>query len=373
MSKEIEQIIQKIKSFEPGTAAILGTVVDLEGSGYRRPGARMMIDENGKSIGTVSGGCLEADVLERAKKVLQTGEPTVITYDTTKDENSPFSLGMGCRGIVRILLEPIKKESVLVRALQFSFEHRQRHFIATMISSNRAAAGGRIFYSEGKQFDFANLPNDVEKFDELLNDCLEFFKQNKTPEKREYKIGTDYFEFFFENINPSLNFQLFGAGYDALPLVKFAKELGWRVTLVDHRAAWANAERFPEADEIFVSRAENLPESLFADDAVAVVMTHNYETDKKILSCLLNSDYRYVGALGPKKRTEILAELNEEGLNFSPAQLEKLHAPVGLDIGADTPESIALSIVAEIQSVLSGRAGGFLRLRQGGIYSRANI
>lgn len=332
----------------------------------------MLIDKGGKSVGTVSGGCLEADVLERAKKVLRTGEPAVITYDTAKDENSVFGLGMGCRGIVRILLEPVEKESMLAQTFQMVFEHRHRQFIATMISSSRAVTGGRLFYSDMEVFDFKNLPNDVEEFEELKNDCLEFFSQNKSPEVRKYKIGTDSFEFFFENINSPLNLLLFGAGYDALPLAEFAKELGWRLTLVDHRAAWANLERFPEADEIVISRAEDLPESLFADEAaIAVVMTHNYETDKKILSRLLNSDRRYIGALGPKKRTEkILRELAEAGERFTPARLEKLYAPVGLDIGADTPEAIALSIIAEIQSVLSGRKGGFLRLRQGGIYNR---
>jgi xanthine/CO dehydrogenase XdhC/CoxF family maturation factor len=372
MSKEIEQIIRKINSLAPGAPAILATVVDLEGSGYRRPGARMLMDENGKSVGTVSGGCLEADVLERAQKVLRTGESIVITYDTAKDENSPFGLGMGCRGVVRILLEAVERKSILARAFQRAYEYRHRQFVATMISSSRAVTGGRIFYGNAEQFYFENLPDEVERSVELKNDCLEFFAQNKTPEIREYEIGTDRFELFFENIEPPLNLLLFGAGSDALPLAALAKGLGWSVTLIDHRAAWANAERFPEAEEIVVSRAENLPPALFSDEAaIAVVMTHNYEADKKILSRLLNSDCRYIGALGPKKRTEkILGELSDAGENFTPDRLERLYAPVGLDIGAVTPEAIALSIVAEIQSVLAGRNGGFLRLRQGGIYDR---
>jgi xanthine dehydrogenase accessory factor len=363
MSKEIEQIIQKINSLAPGTTAILATVVDLEGSGYRRPGARMLIDENGKSIGTVSGGCLEADVLERAKKVLRTGDPTVITYDTTKDENSPFGLGMGCRGVVRILLEPIRKESDFFKFVSACLSARESCQMTTLIEPKNSdlKIGARLFQDKKKFFskDFS------------ADEIAEARNLSEKPVIADLSFG----KVFIETINPPLNLLLFGAGYDAIPFAKFAKDLGWRVTLIDHRATWANAERFPEADEILVSRPENLPESLFAYDetAVAVVMTHNYEADRKILSRLLSSDCRYVGALGPKKRTEkILAELAGEGVSFTPAELEKLYAPVGLDIGADTPETIALSIIAEIQSVLSGREGGFLRLRQGGIYDRAS-
>ena len=145
--KELQEILKKILQFGTGERAILATVVDVVGSGYRRPGARMLIDENGFSVGTVSGGCLEADVLERAKKVLETGEATVITYDTTQDENSVFGLSMGCRGIVRILLEPIERNHILTRTFQSVFDYRWQRSMATVISSSRAVVGGRIFYS----------------------------------------------------------------------------------------------------------------------------------------------------------------------------------------------------------------------------------
>lgn len=369
--KELQEILKKTAHFAFGERAILATVVDVAGSGYRRPGARMLIDENGYSVGTVSGGCLEADVLERAKKVLQTGESTVITYDTTKDENSVFGLSMGCRGIVRILLELFEKGNFLHRVLEISAENRERQFIGTMISSNKDFfVGGRIFYSDEEQFLYQNVPNIVEGFDELKNDALEFFNNNDPAEVRQCKIGENVFEIFFENINPPLNLLLFGAGYDALPLIRFAKEIGWRVTAIDHRAAFANRERLPEADEIIVASSEDLANELFEDEtSIAVIMTHNYDRDRNILRRLLHSKCAYVGALGPKKRTEKLLE--EIGENFSSVQLEKLHAPIGLDIGADTPETIALSIVAEIQSVLKNRRGGFLRERQGSIYERS--
>lgn len=368
--KEIQNILQKASEFSANEKAILATVVSVVGSGYRRPGARMLIDENGYCIGTVSGGCLEADVLERAKKVLQTGEPTVITYDTTADENSVFGLSMGCRGIVRILLEPFENKSVLLDILQIAVANREQQFIGTLISSGKTSIiGGRIFFDENGIFDLENLPDSLKNSKELKTDCELFFNQNKSQEMREYKIGDVVFEIFFENIAPPLDLLIFGAGYDALPLMKFAKEIGWQVTAIDHRPAFANAERLTDADKIIVSNSEDLNDRIFEDEnSVGVIMTHNYERDRNILRLLLNSKCRYVGALGPKHRTEkLLAEIGE---HFSDNQLEKLHAPIGLDIGADSPEAIALAIVAEIQSVLNNRDGGFLRQRQGSIYER---
>lgn len=368
--KELQEILTKISQFAPDEKAILATVVDVVGSGYRRPGARMLIDRNGFSIGTVSGGCLEADVLERAKRVLQTDEPTVITYDTTADENSVFGLGMGCRGIVRVLLEAVTKESFIFKSLQNVIENRDRQIVATLIAAeNQSAIGGRLFYNRAQSFVNQHLPADIEKISELREDCRSIENGENLAPVRNYETADGTVEFYLERIDAPLSLLLFGAGYDALPLIRFAKNLGWKVTAIDHRAAYANAERIPEADEIIVASSENLDESLFADgNAVAVVMTHNYERDRHILRRLLHSKCLYIGALGPKKRTEKLLE--ETGETFGDEQLKRLYAPVGLDIGADTPEEIALAIIAEIRAVLSGRNGSFLRERTGSIYSK---
>ena len=354
--KELQEILGKISQFAPDEKAILATVVDVVGSGYRRPGARMLIDENGYSVGTVSGGCLEADVLERAKKVLETGLPTVITYDTTQDENSVFGLSMGCRGIVRILLEPIDKGSEFFEFVSFCLDQRAVGNIATLITPqvNTLKVGWRMIENEYK-----HLPNN--------SSIIKLIEIENPPKNSAAVVNSVVGEIFYETITPPLNLLLFGVGYDALPLIKFAKELGWRVTAIDHRAAFANRERMPEADEIIVSPSEDLSDEIFADEnSVAVIMTHNYERDRNILRRLINSKCLYVGALGPKKRTENLLE--EIGETFSVEQLGRLYAPVGLDIGADTPEEIALAIIAEIRAVLSGRKSGFLRERRGSIY-----
>ena len=371
--KELQEILNKISQFAPEEKAILATVVDVVGSGYRRPGARMLIDANGFSIGTVSGGCLEADVLERAKRVLQTKESTVITYDTTRDENSVFGLGMGCRGIVRILLESIEKTSLLVEILQSVFENRKKQIVATLISTDEnLPIGGRIFYDENGKFLSKNLPVFLENFSRLRLDCQNLFNENgqETARVQIYESEMGASEFFVEKITPPLSLLLFGAGYDTIPLADFAKKIGWNLTVIDHRAVFANEKRFPAADEIIVSASEDLRDDLFANEnSVAVVMTHNYDRDREILRRLLGSKCRYVGALGPKTRTEkLLAEIGEQ---FTKEEMEKLHAPVGLDIGADTPEEIALAIVAEIKSALANRGGGFLRNRQGSIYGRS--
>ena len=368
--KELQEILKRVSQFPENEKAILATVVDVVGSGYRRAGARMLIDAKGYSIGTVSGGCLEADVLERAKRVLQTGEPTVITYDTTRDEKSLFGLGMGCRGIVRVLLEAVTKESIIFKSFASAIEKREREVIATLISGeNDGKIGGRIFFNHFEQFDFVNLPEEFEQCEQLQDDCRKLLIGGNNNQIGTYATDAGAAEFFIERIEPPLNLLLFGAGFDALPVARFAKELGWHTTVIDHRAAFANAQRLPEADKIIVQRAEDLPVELFKDEnSVAVIMTHNYERDRDILHRLLNSSCRYIGALGPKKRTEnLIQELRDEGKFFDENKLSQIHAPVGLDIGAETPEEIALAIIAEIKTTLANRQGGFLRERNGSI------
>lgn len=366
MNKELQEIIKHFERLESSASkTVLATVVDVKGSSYRLPGARMLIGENGEIIGTVSGGCLEADVLERARRVLQTGVSEVFTYDTTARESSVFSLNMGCRGVIRILLE--RPNNDLIDFFRTIYTSGESGLAATLIEANRkneTAPGRRLLLNAGKPFTSDFPPHQIEN---ILPECVSVLS-----EKHSKHLATDYGEFFLEYIAPPVSMIIFGAGFDALPLAELSKNLGWRLTLVDHRPAFADEKRFPQADKIIVSRPENAREYLTIDEnTVAVVMTHNYEHDKKILGFLLNSKARYVGALGPKRRTEnILRELQDAGENVSIEQLKNLYAPIGLDIGADTPESIALSIAAEIKSVLANRAGGFLRRREGSIYNR---
>jgi xanthine dehydrogenase accessory factor len=365
--KELQEILKKISALAPDEKAVLATVVDVKGSSYRRAGARMLIGAGGETTGTVSGGCLEADVLERAKRVLRTGAAEVFIYDTTREEDSVFSLNMGCRGVIRILLEPARDNEIF-EFLQNSVTQRKACAIATLIAKTEnfsLPVGTKFLFRP--ETDSGDETNPV--IQNVAADAAKALAHNRKFSKI-YEADSETAEFFIESVNPPVNLLLFGAGHDAIPLAGFAKNLGWRVCVIDHRAAWASAERFPESDEIVVSRAENLDENLFRDaNSIAVLMTHNYEADREILPRLLNSSCRYIGALGPKKRTEnLIAELRQAGKSFDESKLDRLYAPVGLDIGSETPEEIALAIVAEIQSVLSNRGGGFLRGRDGGIH-----
>jgi xanthine dehydrogenase accessory factor len=372
--KELHEILRKVRQAPAHQLAILATVVDVKGSGYRRPGARMLIDKNGDSIGMVSGGCLEADVLERAGQVLETGRPAVITYDTAKNENSVFSLGMGCRGVVRILLEPAGGNPIF-DFLERSVKDRKRGAIATLVSrSDRLdmQLGYRFFADASGELPGTPKTNALNGFMPavIADACVAI--RNDRPALKTYETPYGQAEFFHEVVNPPTSVLIFGGGNDAIPLAAFAGELGWRVSVIDHRPAYATAARFAGADAITVARAEELADEFFSDErSVAVVMTHNYDTDREVLFRLLNSEAGYIGMLGPKKRTlDLLDELRGSHRHFDERALDRLYAPVGLDIGATTPEAIALAIVAEIQTVLAGRRGGFLRDREGGIYDR---
>jgi xanthine dehydrogenase accessory factor len=370
--KELQNILKKLRQISSeNVGAVLATVVDVRGSSYRLPGAKMLILDTGETVGTVSGGCLEADVMERAKRVLKTNEPQIFVYDTTDAEDSVFSLNMGCRGVIRILLEPAR-ESDYLNFVEKCFDARQTGVAATLIGASdgtKLKTGQRFFFNKTETH-----RNSVGgEFEEQVFADAQAVLETERSLCKTYQTANGAAEFFIEIVKPPLNLIVFGAGADAVPLVELGKNLGWRVAVVDHRAAFANMERFPAADEILLSRTENAGDNLAIDeDSVAVVMTHNYERDREILKFLSKSAARYVGVLGPKRRTEsLLQELTDAGEVFAENELSKLYAPVGLDIGADTPETIALSIVAEINSVLAGRAAGFLRNRNGSIYGRS--
>jgi len=370
---ELRDILKRTAN-QDADEMILATLVDVQGSGYRLAGARMLIDQDGKSIGTVSGGCLEADILERAKNVLRTREPTVVSYDTTKDDNSVFGLRMGCRGVVRVLLESAKENEGL-DFIRECFDRRQQGSITTLISKTDSvdiALAARYFSRSGTSMIAAQSGGKLNGlFSPVSRDAATAMKDGRS-RCETYQTTVGNIEFFHEVINPPTAILIFGAGHDTVPLARLAAQLGWRISVVDHRPAWATEGRFPDADNIVVGRTSELNDVLFTDiNSVAVVMNHNYDADRDILGRLLRSSCRYIGVLGPKQRTEqLLDDLRGRGMEITDEQRDRLYAPVGLDIGASTPEGIALSIVAEIKAVLAGREGGSLKYRQAPIYDR---
>lgn len=356
-----------------GEKAVLATVVDLKGSGYRLPGARMLITRDGDTFGTVSGGCLEADVMERAKRVLASDRAEVFTYDTTAEEVSIFSLNMGCRGVMRVLLEPVGAESGIIRVIRGVQETREAVASAVLIGSESSdvPVGSRIYLKGGQTTPDADIYGMCGRCITLSADLFTFNGSASVYETITYETAEGLTEFVFEMIRPPVRLSILGAGADAVPLADMAWSIGWQVDAYDHRPAFLTRDRFANAESLNLSERNTLPK-LKADDLTAVVlMNHNYDRDKELLPAALRSEAFYVGALGPKKRTaQIMDELKEAGETFEIAQLERLRSPAGLDIGGDSPETIAVSIIAEIQSVLKKRTGGPLNDRVAPIYDR---
>jgi xanthine/CO dehydrogenase XdhC/CoxF family maturation factor len=333
---EISAILSALAN-APHEAAALATLVEIQGSSYRRPGARLHLLDGGLRIGSISGGCLEDDILLRAQNVLQNGRSEIATYDTTKENDIVWGVGLGCQGVIRVFIERIPTiRPPWLSVLAGNLKARRR----TELSVVHSDQGGAL---QGTQ----------------LTD--------------EMNSSTASAKAFIEVVVPPPPLVLFGAGDDARPLVRLAKEVGWHVTVVDSRSAYATRWRFPEADTIIVTRPERLTEQLDLDVACyTVIMTHRYAEDLDLLRILLARQTAYIGVLGPRKRTErLLAQLRQEGFVADPEMgiLERLFAPVGLDLGATTPETIALSILAEMQGLLTRRTPIHLRDRTAPIHA----
>ncbi|MGB2867307.1 MAG: XdhC/CoxI family protein [Bacteroidota bacterium] len=370
--KEVLEIVHAYDTARKSRVrAALATIVKVHGSTYRRPGARMFMTERGEMVGSLSGGCLDADVLEKAKKVMQTGEPVTAVYDMTSD-NEVWGLSQGCNGVVHLLLEPIPPEtgSRHLDFLRTCIDGKKQGAIGLVFRTDgefKAKVGNRVSVEEGGVV-FEDTANPV-LTSTLLDACHQCLRNGASATQR-FDFLDGVVEAYVDVVGPPLPLVLFGAGPDAIPLVRMAKELGWEVTVVDHRPAFAMKERFPSADSVILSRPEELGEkvSLSAHSAV-VIMTHNFLLDVDLLKFLLPSPLQYLGLLGPTKRTElILQRLKKSGLEVTQDQHSRLYNPIGVDIGAESPEEIALSILSEIRAVVAGRSAGFLRDYRGPIH-----
>lgn len=382
---ELTAIIRAYKeAVSDGSQVVLATVVRTSGSVYRRAGARMLVRVDGEgtctATGAISGGCLERDVCERASRVASTGATTVVTYDTTASAYIVWGLGLGCNGVVEVLLESLDSEAGadLMWFFAARLERRTRGAMATIfrtdfeeLTNTQAHAGARLMLdADGSLIGHAVCRA-------LVEDLHAAVMRTTADSARSVSQTTSYdtpcgrIEVFIESVEPPTSLMIFGAGADAVPVARLAHEIGLRVTIVDHRPAFATAERFPVADEIILRRPEAVAHKLAIDErTVAVVMTHSYEHDRELLKTLVASRARYIGMLEPKRRTErmLIELLSDESFEFDDGDLARLHAPVGLDIGADTPEEIAVSIIAEVRAVLAGRAGGSLKDRTAPIH-----
>jgi len=359
---DLERILPLWRELEAaGADYVLATVVAVEGSSYRKPGACMLLAPDGRRAGTVSGGCLEAQVARRAWWLTENG-PRVERYSTAEEDGErPY--GSGCGGVVFLLLERRGTANPLLAALEQSFERRTPLAMATVLEG--ALLGRRAF--AGLEEDALQANGDSLR--ELAKHALaggHSMERKISIEGIETRVWAD-----FRPARPGL--WVFGAGDDAQPLVRMAKELGWFVTVADGRSHLATRARFPLADKIRVLPIGELPGEhsaglgdFHARDAAAII-SHSFDQDVWILASLLAMDAppAYIGVLGAKRRTrELLIEVARLlKLPEVPAEswLAQLHSPIGLDLGADSPETIALTIVAEIQKSLADTTGQPLR------------
>ena len=312
---------------QENTPCVLATLVRVQGSSYRRVGARSLIGLDGKRIGSISGGCLEEDLVARAILMIREQQRSqVVTYDTTLENETVWGVGMGCHGVVDVCLELIESVPDWVEPTLAKLANRQP-FTLEVIWGDDSDRGTR-------------------------------WSENATGASH---VETD--KRMMDTIVPSVHVVIFGAGDDAQPLVQLAQTLNWQTTVWDVRSKFANRDRFPDAGKVLVSPAESAPSLIDWDDrTVAIVMTHHYRFDLPLLKTLLKLNLTYLGILGPSQRGERL--MRDAGFEPNPSsEASTTRSPVGLDLGGDGPAAVALSIVSEIQAHFHGRNARPLHLR----------
>jgi xanthine dehydrogenase accessory factor len=364
--RELSEVLTAYKAARTkGEPLLLATLVRVEGSTYRRPGARMLMTGERQLAGGISGGCLESDVLKKALWRTEQGEAVVLQYDSRADDELAFTFGLGCNGLVELLLERLDPSRPhVLDFLERSQAERVTAAIATVVVSGagRERVGARVMRDALGRTD-ASVQDDALRA-LLLEDLSQALASGQSGYLRR-ETDACVVEVAIEVVTPAVPLVLFGTGFDVHPVVELAKNIGWHVTVVGTRPSGNLKTRFPRADAWVGSRAGRVLEELHLDErTLTVLMTHNYSEDEEVLPRLIASPVRYIGVLGPRRRLErLLTSLEGQGVRPTAEQRSRLHGPVGLDIGAEGADEIALSIVSELQAFVAGRQGGALRQR----------
>ena len=376
--KELRDIIKSYKkAIENHKQTALATVVHIEGSSYRQPGARMLITEDGMLTGAISGGCLEGDALRKALHVIATNNPSLVTYDTNDEDDAKIGIGLGCNGIIQILIEPInsadpKNPIALIEAL---LSERVSAVLTTLFSlddrKSKVAGTRNLFRPDGNSI----ITTSDEKLVSVLRDESSAVLGNglsricsvKSNDKNNDKLET-----LFSLISPPLSLIIIGAGNDVMPLVSISNTMGWETTVIDGRSSYATANRFPEASCVMMLKPTDVLAEISVDArTLFLLMTHNYNYDLALLKQLLKTPTPYIGILGPRKKTlRMLDEITSDGTQVSEEEKTKIYGPAGLDTGAENSEEIALSICAEINAVVNNRNGTSLRKKAEPIHAK---
>ncbi len=349
--------------------AALATVVKVRGSSYRSPGARMLITDDGRWVGSISGGCLEGDALRKARTVMSGKTPMTVRYDTREESNQNLGIGLGCNGVIDVLIEPLVIEDKNNPIAQFDsvINTSEPLALATIFEGPGIAEKILITSSQTLRNQFSN--SELANF--VLNDLKQLFNTKKSGAKN-YQISGLSYDVFVELVQPTVSLIIFGGGFDARPVSELAKSLGWSVSVTDECVAHIAPIFFPTADKLSLCQREFIDRDFEINPYTAcVLMSHNYEYDRDVLKKLLNTPTPYIGILGPRKRFDKMKqEFQQSGIELSDFDLHRIHSPIGLDIGAEAPDEIAVSIISEIQSKFTNREGGFLKNLDGPIHQR---
>ena len=368
---EITDVLAAIESLSAhGERMALATVVAVRGSTYRRPGARLLVPEHGAPVGNISGGCLEGDVADVARIVMDEGTPRLASWDLTADDDAVWGMGLGCNGAIEVFIEPAERAAEVAGALRMALDEARPICVVTVVESGRADVepGARLVVSAEGELHRGSLGTP-----DTDSAAVAAAREALAAERSEVRHLGEDLRAFVEVLEPPLRLLICGAGHDAVPLVRGAASLGWGAVVVDDRAAFLSEDRYPGAAGFSLVDEPGEIAGLEIADArtYAVVMTHNYLRDRAYLRGLLSTPVRYIGMLGPAARTErILMDLAEAGLVISPDDRARIHGPAGLDLGSEGPEEIAQSIVSEIIAARHERPGGPLRDRPGPIHQR---
>jgi len=369
--KDLKTIVSEYQKIDyTKRKAALATVVKVRGSSYRSPGARMLIMDDGRWVGSISGGCLEGDALRKARKVMIDKTPMTVTYDTREESNQNLGIGLGCNGVIDVLIEPLDQEDKKNPVTLFNslITSKEPVALATIFEATTGVGEKLLLTSTGEwSGDFS----DVELKNKVQASLKNLFETKKSEAKKYQSQGRDA-EVFIELIQPAVSLIIFGGGFDARPVSELAKSLGWTVSVTDECVAHIAPLFFPTADKLTLCQREFIDRDFNITPYTAcILMSHNYEYDRDVLKKLLKTNTPYIGILGPRKRFDKMqSEFNAQGGTLNEQDFQRIHSPIGLDIGAEAPDEIAVSIIAEIQSKFSNRSGGFLKYHPGPIHQR---
>lgn len=373
--RELDVIISKYKFLrENNVECILATVVHVQGSSYRKAGARMLVDEYGNITGAISGGCLEGDALRKALHALHQQKNKLVTYDTSDEEDAIIGAQLGCNGIIQVLFEPIDYQDDLNPCELLKKVANQKNPLAIVVQFNlnkqKTQTGTKLVIFEDSKA-FGQKP-EKELFN-YIEEQARLTLKNNYPLFAEYPRGAEFVHIFIQNYQPPVKLIIVGAGNDAQILAQQADLLGWDVIVTDGRPTHANKDRFTSSCQVIVSKPQETLKNIEIDHrSCFVLMSHNYNYDLAVLKLLFfERKIPYIGILGPlKKYQRMQYNLKEEGFDLAEEHMNKIYAPVGLEIGAETPAEIGLSILAEIQMVLSEKNARPLREKKTPIHEK---